>query len=391
LDKHLKILTFFPHHGLSMSGGERSFFEILKRWVNLGHQIHIVTTEDGHSVLEKQNLKFVPYVYRFPKNVQTLSWYITVLKSIQKIPKLKFDFIYSNEPFTTVIPAFVAKSKTKAPLVVVFKLLEDHEVGFASCFKNPRYERQVSFFGSVIEAACLLLRNLIAKRTDLVLIVSSYYKQLLTKVGVDSGRIYTIYHGVDLDQISSIRLNGDESFDACFMGGLVPRKGIFDLVIAWKRVVSQRPSARLAIIGTGEKIIVEKLNALIGKLGLEENIVQTGWLNNEKYRVLKNSKMFVFPSYGEGFALAVCEAMACGLPVVAYDLAAYDTIYKKGMIRIDIGDTEKLADAILDVLENKTLRRRLGLEATEQAKQYDWENSAKAQLGIITRFLDITK
>jgi len=374
-----------------MSGGERSFFEILKRWAKWGNQIHIVTTKEGFSLLKGQGLRFFPHVYEFPETVSALSWYWCVERATRKIPHDKFDFVYSNEPFTSVIPAFIAKNKTKAPLVVVFKLLESHEGFFTSCFRNYRARERRTVLGSAIDSTYVLLRNTLAKRADLLLVVSSYYKKLLMKMGMEPKRIHTIKHGVDFTRISSIKVNGDKSFDACFMGGLIPRKGIFDLVRAWRKAVDSKPDAKLVIIGTGNKVTVERLNSLIRKLNLDKNIIQTGWLEDEKFQVMKKSKIFVFPSYGEGFALAVCEAMACGLPVVAYDLAAYKNIYKKGMIKVKTGDVQELANAVIGILEDGTSRKSLGTDAIEQAKEYDWENSARTQLDIIAQFLRITK
>ena len=391
LNTQLKILTFLPHHGSAISGGERSFFEILKRWANWGNQIHIVTTKEGYSLFRRQRLKFFPHIYEFPETVSALSWYRCVERAIRKIPHHKFDFVYSNEPFTSVIPAFIAKNKTKAPLVVVFKSLEAHEGSTTSIYRSYRTHAHRTILGSAIDSTCVSLRNMLAKRADLLLVVSSYYKELLTKMGIERKRIYAIKHGVNFTHISSIKVNSGKSFDACFMGRLIPEKGVFDLVRAWSKVVDKKRDARLVIIGTGKKAVVEQLNSLIRELNLSKNIIQTGWLYDEKFQIMKKSKIFVFPSYAEGFALAICEAMACGLPVVAYDLPVYKNIYRKGMITVRTGDAQELANTIISILEDEASQKSLGRDATEQAKEYDWEKSARAQLDIITKFFQITK
>jgi len=391
LDAQLKILTFLPHHGSSVSGGERSFFEIFKRWARWGHEIHVITTEDGYSLLKGQKLRFVPYIYEFPETVSALSWYWCVGRATRKIPHDKFDFVYSNEPFTSVIPAFIAKNKTKAPLVVVFKSLEPLEGNSISFHRNNRAHTQRTILGSIIDSTCVSLGNMLTKRADLLLVVSRYYKEPLMKMGIESERIYTIKHGVNFTHISSIKANGGKPFDACFMGSLIPRKGIFDLVRAWRKVVDEKQDAKIAIIGTGKKVVVEQLNSLVWKLNLDKNIIRTGWLDDKKYEVMKKSKVFVFPSYSEGFALAVCEAMACGLPVVAYDLPTYESIYKDGMVKVRTGYVQELANTIIGLLEDETAQKEIGRRAIEQAKEYDWENAAKTQLGIITDFLHITK
>jgi len=390
MDRPLKILSFLPHHGTSMSGGERSFIEILKRWAEWGNQIHIITTREGSSILKRQGLKFLPRVYDFPETTSALSWYWCVERAIRKIPREDFDFVYSNEPYTSVLPAFAAKRRTKAPLVIVFKLLEQHEGDFTSCYRHHR--RQLTAIGSLAESLGVSVRNILARRADLLLVVSDFYKELLTEMQIAKpARIHAIRHGVNFSHIPSIKVNGEKDFDACFMGALMPRKGIFDLIWAWKRVVDEKPNAKLAIIGVGEESVVRKLNLLISKLDLGQNIIRTGWLDDEKYKIMKRSRVFVFPSYGEGFALAICEAMACGLPVVAYNLAAYEGIYKKGIKTVPTGNVDALAKAATTILEDEGMLRSMSMDAIEQAREYDWDDSARAQLNIIIHFLQIVK
>jgi len=389
LTKCCKIVTFFPHHGASVSGGERSFFEILKRWADWGNQIHIVTTREGYYLLKEQGLKFFPYLYDFPGKTSRFSWYVAIVKAIRKIPKIGFDFVYCNEPFTSVIPAFIGKHRTESPLVIVFKALEPCEASLCSCFTSHRAFERHTILGSAIESAFVLLRNTLAKRADLLLVVSDYYKDLLARMGMEPKRIHRIRHGVNFARISSIEASKGKAFDACFMGGFMPKKGIFDLAKAWKKVVDSKPDAKLVMIGTGSKETVDRFDTLVNELGLTKNVIETGWLGDEKYSVMKRSRVFVFPSYAEGFALAVCEAMACGLPVVAYELEAYKGTYKKGMIQVQIGDVQALANAITNVLDDENLRRDLSKDALAQAREYDWTNSARIQFDIISKFLQL--
>jgi len=92
---------------------------------------------------------------------------------------------------------------------------------------------------------------------------------------------------------------------------------------------------------------------------------------------MQSCKLFLFPYYYESFAIAVAEAMACGLPVVAYDLPTYHDIYPKGMIRASLANTNLFAKKVLNLLTNDKLRNRLTKEAIKVASNFTWEKPAQ--------------
>jgi glycosyltransferase involved in cell wall biosynthesis len=103
----------------------------------------------------------------------------------------------------------------------------------------------------------------------------------------------------------------------------------------------------------------------------------------DKIATLKSSRVFLFPSYEEGWGIVVAEAMACGLPVIAYDLPAYREIFHAGMLRVPVGSVAKFADATKAVLRDEEKRVRLGREGRIQAEEYDLEEIAATELHLI--------
>ena len=78
------------------------------------------------------------------------------------------------------------------------------------------------------------------------------------------------------------------------------------------------------------------------KEGLSNNINYLGYVTgDEKYSILAQSRIFLFPSYYESAPQAPLEAMKCGLPVVAYDLPPCVT-FKKGMIKVSVLDNQSI-------------------------------------------------
>lgn len=100
------------------------------------------------------------------------------------------------------------------------------------------------------------------------------------------------------------------------VGRLVPAKGQWHLIRAFKKVVKEHPEAKLAILGEG--VLRKELENLIKKCGLEENVFLLGRQENV-FPFLKAADYFVFSSLNEGLPNALLEAKTVGLPIISTD------------------------------------------------------------------------
>ena len=141
---------------------------------------------------------------------------------------------------------------------------------------------------------------------------------------------------------------------ACFVGRLTKNKGIADLIRAWSVVNKQIPEAVLYIIGTD--FGNGKYQKMIDKYAKQDSIVITGFLDGEtKEDIIKECSVFIFPSYEEGWALAVMEAIDIGILPVTYDLPAYDYICVD-RIKVRISDIQSLASKTVYYLNHEAER-----------------------------------
>jgi glycosyltransferase involved in cell wall biosynthesis len=233
----------------------------------------------------------------------------------------------------------------------------------------------------------LVISNIFMSKADLIFCVGNYIKNLLEKMGVDSKRIFSVGTGIDYDHIQSIRY-GEKVFDACFMGSISPMKGIYDLIKIWKLIVEEKPSAKLLVMGSGKTYHIKKVQQMIDSFHLQQNVVLKGFISGDrKYEMLKSSKIFVFPSYLESMAIAICEAMACKLPVVAYNLPVYKEWFGDSIMRAKIGNIFDLKDKILLLLEDNNLRDRMGVKGLKRAGKYSFDSIANQMMNIITQKL----
>jgi glycosyltransferase involved in cell wall biosynthesis len=123
------------------------------------------------------------------------------------------------------------------------------------------------------------------------------------------------------------------------------------------------PKAKLAICGIAEKS--EDLKALLTRISqrkLKNNIIYLGQLNEDKlYRNVASSFITIYPSYIDSFSLVTLEALACGTPVVAYDIPAIKYTFGecKAVLRVAVGDKINMANVILKVLLDKEMREKI--------------------------------
>jgi glycosyltransferase involved in cell wall biosynthesis len=208
----------------------------------------------------------------------------------------------------------------------------------------------------------------------MILVLNRNDKDYLKKKGVNPEKVKVISGGVDYSYVARIRPLENKQYDGCFVGRFHDQKGLPDLIEIWDEVCKVRKDARLAIVGWGPKEMVSFLRKRLESKSLKDRVDLLGFLDGvDKYRVMKASKLFVFPSNYESWGIVACEAMACGLPVVSYDLELFREIFPRGMKRVPLGNVKSFADMILKLLNDVDLYQQVKKDAFKIAARYDWE------------------
>ena len=180
------------------------------------------------------------------------------------------------------------------------------------------------------------------------------------------------------------------------VGRLTKQKGQWQ-IRAFKKVKEEITNIKLIILGTGE--LEDYLNKLIGELNLEKDVYFLGFQENP-FKFISKSRIFVFPSLYEDFPNALVEAMACGIPVISSDcksgpreilapetdlrIEAKKVEYSKYGVLIPVCDdkyydaqlpltTEEriLAKSIVELYSSKDLLENYTVEAKERVKDFD--------------------
>jgi glycosyltransferase involved in cell wall biosynthesis len=145
------------------------------------------------------------------------------------------------------------------------------------------------------------------------------------------------------------------------VGSLIPRKDVAGLLTAFAAVTTALPQARLVLIGGGPE--EGNLRRLAEELGIAHCIEFAGRIAEEaKLAYYAEASLLVSASLMEGFGLAVGEAMACGIPVVATHVGSIPELVQDGVtgLLVPPQDPVALANAMLRLLQDRTLATRFG-------------------------------
>jgi glycosyltransferase involved in cell wall biosynthesis len=386
-DKKILVLELGHVAKTGLAGGDR-LLEAMCSYLPSSLKLQVIVSSLGVGHWQKVNYSQVDY-FSLPSNKFEnksdpvsvfLSYLIRIYQSLKYAQRKadKVDIIYSSTNlFPDVWPAFLLKKKF--PHLKWFARIH-HLIPPPSQREGRLIVNIVSYFLQRIN------NNLMKRKADIIGVLNNPLKKELIKKSFSPKKLKVIGGGVDLEKIKNYPLlSNSPSFDGIYLGRLHITKGIEDAVEIWQKVITQLPLVTLAFIGPGPEEIKDFLAKKIKNLNLEKNIKILGFLpERELFSVLKKSKVFLFTDHEAGFGLAIAEAMACGLPVVGYDLPIFGDVYKKGFLTVPFQNKEIFAQKIITLLTQKVLRKKIALEAKQEAIRHCWSKTAAQFVKIVS-------
>lgn len=358
-------------------GAEVILVELAKRLIRQGNHVTILTSKSGETLFRGQGLDADFWTITEGAGV----WEASLARRIVALPTrmLKAGMVLRKKnlgerpiifaasgSFSDIFPMLFIRDKRIKRVLPFYHIIANPLKGWRAAFGNKVKTLSpgqiLAYLDNRLSLLCLKYA------CDLVFCLS-YLQYFLIEKGIPYEKVVGFDPGIDWDIINKTSAV-EKIYDACWMGGYYPIRGCDDLIPLWELVCRRKNEAKLAIMGSASR----KLEPLVKEKRLEKNIKILGFVDDKtKFRTMRESRIFLYPSYFESGALSISEAMACGLPVIAYDLSVYRGIYPKGMVKVAIGNHKAFAKETLRLLSENEARQKLSAEAQGLASRWSWD------------------
>ena len=242
---------------------------------------------------------------------------------------------------------------------------------------------------------------LAVRQADLILTVSRFSQQGIARhFGVPECDIRVVTEGSD-DSFYPIKekagwggrflahgLNEHTRF-ILYVGGIAPHKNLSVLVRAFSRLMKKPgyEDLRLVLVGDYKNdvfLMDEALKQTMNESAFADKVVFTGYIPDAELNMLYNAaRVFVLPSFCEGFGLPALEAMSCGTVVIGSNTTSVPEVVGDAGLFFDPGNEQELYDCLCRILDDDQLREELGKRSLQRAALFSWQASANEMLRVI--------
>lgn len=276
-----------------------------------------------------------------------------------------FPSVYSYFPLLRPVRTLVGVHDTIAE--------RDPELAFAS-------RKQERFWRAKVRLALM--------QADRCLTVSQYSKRCIEQTyGYPAARIEVVREAA-----SAIFTSGPEPREdfLLYVGGISPSKNLGALVDAFSGLENKTDATRLVLVGDyrGDRFqgCYDELRQRVETLELTDRVEFAGYAPDEDLVSLyRRARLFVMPSFDEGFGLPAAEAMACGAPVVVSAGHALEELVGDAGLTADPRDSETLRAAMDRVLGDAPLAAELSQRGIARSRALSWDETARGVVRALER------
>jgi phosphatidyl-myo-inositol alpha-mannosyltransferase len=338
-----------------------------------GHDVRIISSSHGLQRSSEGDVIRLGKGFSVPANgsVGTITLSPRYLSQVgDMLERERFDLLHFHEPFVPFLSPIVLRASQSVNIATF------HAYGGWS----PAYE-----FGSrTMRRYAARLHGRIAVSAAARHFIDRYFP----------GDYKVIPNGVDVARFQRavpIARWQDGVANLLFVGRHEPRKGLLDLLKAYRRLRKTGCNCRLLVVGTGPQEREARRYVLTRRLQGVEFLGRV--TDQEKAQLYRTADVFISPATGgESFGVVLLEAMAAGAPIVASDIHGYKGVLKRGTqgLLVPPREPKALAAAIAQLLGDPALRAQMSTSGRARAEEFSWERvtaKVEAYYGFVIRRL----
>ena len=201
---------------------------------------------------------------------------------------------------------------------------------------------------------------------DLVVVLSTFWKTQVTKIVTNPDKVVVVYNPCPVVKQKN---DVDKKRHILFAGTLNERKGYSDLIKAFALIADKFTDWKLVFAGNGE---IGAATELCKSLNIISQVDFKGWVSGiEKEKLFCEASVFCLPSYAEGFPMAVLDAWAYGIPVIATPVGGLPDIVVHGenAMIFNPGNIEELSKNLELLLSDSLFREKLRISSLKLSKE----------------------
>jgi phosphatidylinositol alpha-mannosyltransferase len=357
----MKIALISPYDFAHPGGVINHIRALDEEFTRLGHDVRIIAPA-SHKMVAALGDRFIqigkPRPVPASGSISRISLSLHLAPDIKRVlEREKFDMVHLHEPFMPMLCS------------AVLRFSSGINVGtFHAYSGSPGYELGRPFTTILLKRRNRKLYGRIAVSEPAKAYASKYV----------SGEFTIIPNGVDLRRfhpgVKPMPGYDDGKINILFVGRLEKRKGANYLLNAYARLKKEYPDIRLIIVGPG--VNLRRRYEFKVRLSRLKDVVFTGGVPYEELpRYYQTADIFCAPATGkESFGIVLLEAMALGKPIVATSNAGYASVVADGEqgLLVPPKNIKALAEALKRLIEDGSLRGKLGANGLETVQSYDW-------------------
>jgi glycosyltransferase involved in cell wall biosynthesis len=360
--------SFYPVVG----GMESQARNMIRSLTAIGISVIVVTRRTEADWPTQDHVYGVPVYRVLPAGPVSHARWILAMTCLPTLFRLRnqYDIILVPGLRTLGIPAVIA-----GRLLGKLSILKGASSGeFSGEFFSAGLGQHGLKGGSAVVRMMIRLRNALFSKATAIISLSTEMTAEFKGAGAPSKLIHQVPNTLDDEAFRPA--SGDEKLElrkkleippeatvVAFSGRMVSYKGVPRLIRVWERLCETHDNIRLLLVGSGGSDIHNcdaEVQEFIRSHHMQDRILLTGFVDNvDDY--LRASDIFAFPTENEAFPLALLEAMACGLPVVATRVGGIpDAIeHEQNGLMIDPAQEDQLQAALERLIGDEALRQQL--------------------------------